>query len=87
LENEIGERPIVTPNAIGCTSVKVPEGGSTGSADTAEGVKKRACGKTTANASASCNLPRSSGRSNCKRRSRGAFVEYILFTAEYVLSS
>ena len=46
-----------------------------------------ACGKTTANASASCNLPRSSGRSNCKRRSRGAFVEYILFTAEYVLGS
>jgi len=63
------------------------EGGSTGSADTAEGVKKRACGKTTANASASCNLPRSCGQSNCKRRSRGAFVEYILFTAEYVLGS
>jgi len=56
------------------------KGGSTGSADTAEGVKKRACGKTTANASASCNLPRSSGRSNRKRRSGGAFVEYILFT-------
>ena len=50
-------------------------------------VKKQACGKTTANTSASCNLPRSSGRSNCKRRSRGAFVEYILFTAEYVLGS
>jgi hypothetical protein len=50
-------------------------------------VKKRACGKTTANASASCNLPQSSGWLNCKRQSRGAFVEYILFTAEYVLSS
>ena len=37
-------------------------------------VKKRACGKTTANSSASCNLPRSSGRSNCKKRNLSVSV-------------